>query len=545
MRFFVALLTMLLVGAPFAGAHSIAGEPAGFTPSFLISDTNFTNSGTMNAEAINNFLAAQGSWLANYIIPEYVDVPYFCYNTSTGNNEIPYALGVRQMHVNGTTRLYGMRAADLIAERAQAIGLNPQVILTLLQRESTAITRSAPSSDTTRAWPLFYGFNDTMKNFQYTCASGTAQQLASDYGGLGQQIAYATFSLRNRYNTADDWQTSSCSWSGGAVTDNGTCFNVSNRASRALYVYTPAVHTGNHNFWYYFTVWFANIVNQPTPNFRLIKGSGPALYLHDKTNNQRYYFDSIVDLNGWGFTTNDANPVSDDTLNAIPSAGIVTRLIKGSGSATYYMESGFKHHIRTDGLFGDYSLAWSQLATISDVLLNQVRFGPAIGGLMKGGSDPDVYLASNGRKWYVPNAFVMNSWGYDWRDIDVVPDTILYAYPRSNLEILVKGSRTPQVYVMIGGRRYYVSDAATFTHYGLSWANLATIGEETKNAFPEGPALGRLVRGTGPHVYIIENSKKRHVQSSAGLAKAGFSWNQLIQISDDLLAIYPAGTPVN
>src|SRR5688500_11506417 len=91
--FIIALLFPFL-----AQAHSISGEPSGFSASNLISDSNFLNKDSMDGNAINNFLASKGSWLANYTIPEHMEVPYFCRNDD--GNPVTRTTTARQRHVN-------------------------------------------------------------------------------------------------------------------------------------------------------------------------------------------------------------------------------------------------------------------------------------------------------------------------------------------------------------------------------------------------------------------------------------------------------------
>jgi hypothetical protein len=251
MRKALLILITLVIGVlsgsvlpPKSSAHTISGEPPGFDHTLLISDTVFLNSATMDGTNINRFLESKGSWLTNYTIPEYFDVPYFCKNDA-GNVETRYATGVRQWHVDNFA-LYGMTAATLLAARAQANGVNPQVMIALLERESSSISQSTPSSDFRRAWPLFYGFDETLAAGNDPCS--VAEQKARDYGGVGQQLAYGTFGIKNNYNNSSDWQ--------NAITIDGVTFTCKSRATRALYRYTPHIHTGNHNFWYFMSVWF-------------------------------------------------------------------------------------------------------------------------------------------------------------------------------------------------------------------------------------------------------------------------------------------------
>lgn len=252
----------------FAQPEPAAAELASFNPALLIEDEVFLAHGTMTGEAINTFLKDRGSWLADFTIPEFADVPYFC-KTDQGENIIRTAEDVRQIHTNGTV-LFGGRAADLIAERARSNAVNPQVILALLERESSGVTKSSPSSNFTREWPLFYGFDEVMASYGYSCQA--AELLARDYGGIGLQLAYGSFGIKNNYTRATDWEL--------PFVVDGTTLTVQSQATRALYRYTPHIRPGNYNFWLFFTSWFqswqAKLVTQTS--FPTIAQGGSASF---------------------------------------------------------------------------------------------------------------------------------------------------------------------------------------------------------------------------------------------------------------------------
>lgn len=263
-RVLIGLMVAMLTVIP---GYATA-EVASFNPALLIEDDVFLSSGTMSGDMINTFLKEKGSWLADLIIPEFSDVPYFC-KTEQGENVIQTAAAVRQIHTNGTV-LSGVRAADLLAERASVNAINPQVILALLERESSGVTKAAPSSNFTREWPLFYGFDEVMASYGYSCQA--AELIARDYGGIGLQIAYGTFGIKNNYTKATDWSL--------PFVVDGQTLTVLSQATRALYRYTPHIRPGNYNFWLFFTSWFqswqGSIMNQTS--FPTIAQGGSAAF---------------------------------------------------------------------------------------------------------------------------------------------------------------------------------------------------------------------------------------------------------------------------
>jgi len=200
---------------------------ADYNMNLIVSDAYFTNYNSMTAAQINNFLIAQGSVYANYVIPRNIDVPY------------PYAGGhwdtvlVEQINSGTSEIFYGKTVAQLIYGEAQTHHINPRVILAIMQKESSTITQSEVSS-TRMAWPLFYAFNDTMATFGYDQA--TSQNIAIDFGGAGQQIAYATWNFRDKF---DKWNNGTLGNWRAAMSIGGTTVYPQSIATRLLYTYTP------------------------------------------------------------------------------------------------------------------------------------------------------------------------------------------------------------------------------------------------------------------------------------------------------------------
>lgn len=157
----------------------------------------------------------------------------------------------------------GKTSAQIIYNAAQQYSINPQVLIVLLQKEQGLI------EDT---WPL---------SSQYRSATGYGcpdnAPCDSDYYGLTNQVNWAAKMFRAILNDSPTWSTpyelgnnyiqynpdKSCG--GGTV-------NIQNRATQALYNYTPyqpnsgalsagwgTAHCGsygNRNFYLYFTSWF-------------------------------------------------------------------------------------------------------------------------------------------------------------------------------------------------------------------------------------------------------------------------------------------------
>ena len=136
---------------------------------------------------------------------------------------------------------YNKTVAKLIYDETLEHNINPRLILIILQRESAAITQGTPSSDTRRAWPMFYNYDESMASCLTSGVNCNDAKYgkpdysyrAENYGGVGQQIAYATANFRRLHDNG--------SYCGGslAVSVDGGTITTDNAASCALYKYTP------------------------------------------------------------------------------------------------------------------------------------------------------------------------------------------------------------------------------------------------------------------------------------------------------------------
>ena len=181
-------------------------------------------------------------------------------------NAEQYFINSQSQRIN----LYGMSVAQLIASESTEHNINPRMIIAILQRESSAVTQTTPSSSTREAWPMFYNYDERMAD----CLNGNEasctdskyskddyQWRAINFGGIGQQIAYSAYNFERLYNTYRD------SYSTPVTIDDQTvvCENI---ASRVMYAYTPHItaYNADSNFYkYYLDYWGA----PPTPSLSI------------------------------------------------------------------------------------------------------------------------------------------------------------------------------------------------------------------------------------------------------------------------------------
>ncbi|MFA6423057.1 MAG: hypothetical protein WCW17_01240 [Patescibacteria group bacterium] len=199
-------------------------QAASFDYNNIISDGEFINSSSMSLSDIQNFINN---------------------HTNSKNNKKSllkdYTIPSDQVNA-------GKSVAQTIYDEAHQHGINPRVILTILYREQGFFSDQDPDR-------FLYG-NDYALRRAMGWGFYDGSPYEDNYGeieGIGNQIAYGANQLKNNYNRA----------AAGACYDiqtysdrAGSTSVCANKASRALYIYTPYIYYGNHNFWEKYNNWF-------------------------------------------------------------------------------------------------------------------------------------------------------------------------------------------------------------------------------------------------------------------------------------------------
>jgi putative cell wall-binding protein len=255
-----SVVTLLAVTGLVAIQSTIAPVPqasaanaADFDPGDIISDAVFYNSGTMSVASIQAFL--------NSKVPN-CTTGYTClkdFRQSTFSRAADSQCAAYAGANNES-------AASIIYKVSTACGINPQVIVTTLQKEQGLVTNVYPSG-----WRY-----DTAMG--YACPDTPAGCDAKYYGFYNQvYMAAWQFKVYQRYPTSFNYVAGN--WKAIQYTPYNNCgapsVYIRNQATAGLYNYTPyqpnaaalknlygvgdsCSSYGNRNFWVYFTDWFGS-----------------------------------------------------------------------------------------------------------------------------------------------------------------------------------------------------------------------------------------------------------------------------------------------
>jgi hypothetical protein len=251
------VVSVSLIAAPARPAQAASG--ADFNPGFIISDAVFYNGMTMTAAQIQTFLNAK--------VPSCTS-GYTCLKSF---HETTTSQTAKREGCAAYTGQSNESAAQIIYKVATSCGINPKVLLVMLQKEQGLVLLTNPGAGRfTHAMgyacpdhgvcdPKYYGFFYQVYNAAWQFKKYQAQPSFRGY-------------VAGRWNTIQ-WKPIQYT---PVYKDCGTSsVYIQNQATAGLYIYTPyrpnaaalssmygqgdsCSSYGNRNFWLYFTDWFGS-----------------------------------------------------------------------------------------------------------------------------------------------------------------------------------------------------------------------------------------------------------------------------------------------
>lgn len=517
---------------------NVGQASASFNKNMLITDSVFSNSSTMSAATIDSFLNT---------------FPSSCIST---NNKFSAIDPTGYNPTNGFLFSSGnVSAGRIIHDAAAAYDLNPQVILSTLQKEQSLVSGTAGCSTLRYVGAMGYGCPDSGTTHSYsggnfysingvktTSVSGTCVN-TKDKAGFSQQVIRGAWLLkfgqqrskgnvnwaiiRGSWNNSDDPDTcyggpmtkgtfkrcksdaNPAIYDGFTVIDSQSVF-MGSGGSAALYWYTPHLH-GNQSFVNIYEGWFGSTIGLADvahPDGALVKTlTSNAIYL--LKGGQLWTFPNPQALYSYGYSFSQVKPATgpDEALTVAGSLPYREgSLVKGSGDTVYIIDdqsgTSIKRAFNSASVFTGLGYKFSDVQTVPDASLPSTT-GTAVstiatahpdGTLVKASNSSTVYLIQAGSKKYFTSPAKLFSQGYDWSDVK----------------------------------------AATSQDIALTTGNSVDFRE------------GTLVKVSGPTVYVISDQGgtilKRAFANQATFVGLRYSTTEIFNISDSEL---PAGNGSN
>jgi len=417
---------------------------ANFVPNYIISDEELVNYQSMTQEEIYSFLTAQNGALKEYWTKD----------------------------IDGMIK----HAAEIIYGASQRYQINPQVLITLLQKEQTLITRPVK------------------KNTQYEWATGFAcydyTKPVSKFKGFAMQVDRAAWRLR--YFLEHPWefkfragQLYKLSWG---------LLKPQNQATAALYNYTPH-YNGNKLFWNIWQNWFANKTGI-FPDGTLLQVNGEQGIWLIQHGQRRPFKSKNVFLAGYTFKR--VIKISKKELEKYPIGPEMTfpnySLLRSPDKKVYLLIDGVKRHIVSEQIFRKIGFNPEEIINVDNNDLVKYPDGKPIttpyptGILAQNKDTGAIYYIQEDIKYPIINTVILEN-NYPGQSPITISSEELNNLNNGEPILLRDGSliktlNSPTVYLISRGKKMPIDSEETFKAMGYQWSDVQTVNEAVLNLHP-------------------------------------------------------------
>ncbi len=164
-----------------------------------------------------------------------------------------------------------------------------------------------------------------------------------------------------------------------------------------------------------------------------------------------------------------------------------------------------------------------------------------------------------GLKRRIPNPVTFEAQGYQWGNVNRIPDSSLDDIPTGDplLDALADGNLLKglgPVYVMEGGDRRFIPNPDVLIDCGYGWDAVYVISDFRLNSIPTGgsvsgppcphlsPPSGVLIKGSTDSIYVMLDGSKLLIASQAAFSDCGYADGNVSTIPDIMLNSIPDGT---
>ncbi|MET0932681.1 MAG: hypothetical protein ABWX56_03135 [Mycetocola sp.] len=505
-----------LIAAP-AFSPLVSPEPAQaadlskFQPGNIIEDGVFFNTGTMSESQIQTFLNGKVSSCAS---------GYTCLKDF---KQTTYDRAADAM-CKGYSGAANESAARIIKKVADSCGINPQVIIVMLQKEQGLVQSNRPS---TWAWQASMG---------YACPDTAACD--TKYFGFYNQVYMGMWQLKRYGNPPGTsnyftWfpigKAAPIRWSPNASCGSANVV-VENKATAALYYYTPYQPNaaalaagygasndstcsayGNRNFYNYFTDWFGSTkAGLPW----LVQGASQAeVYL--VVGNTKHHIANHDDYLEYVAAFGQRTYVPDSAVNSLATGRTASLLVRNPETgAVSLLQNKTTHHFDNCDLVAAWGHACHLYVDLSASQIASLTRGPAMTEFAKrSGSDtlykisgtslmtmdsPAAAAAFNGGT--VPFAAVLR---------ESVASRYTTTRPLLGVSTLVKDAGSVVWYIDGTTTKHRLPHWEYAPEFGLPETYTST-STATLNGYKTGEELSLFVK-CGPSLYLVNDEKLTHV----------------------------------
>lgn len=479
----ITILFSLLIIIP-VKAQTV--DPA-FNPNLIISDAELLNYNSLNLTQIQSFLEKNNSYLANYKTTN-------AHGTIKSAAEIIYDASVNNYDCDNAVLSDNPTEAEKQLKCKKITTVSPKFLLVLLQKEASLIEDIAPSQGRLD-WATGYGCPDN-----WTCNPY--------YKGFGKQINSASLQFLAYMQSPQNYNYKA----GQAYTFNNPYGTISqeqmivipqNKATAALYNYTPHVFNGNYNVY--------------------------KLY-------QRY------------FPQRTSHYPDGSLLQAQNEVGV------------WLIQNGQKRpFLSKSALVSRYDI--NKIITVDPIELEAYEKGNPISlsnyAIVRQ-PDGSIYLIVNDEKRKFSEASLIKQFGYNpaeiidssFQDLSYYKDGAILTsdsiYPTG---ALLQDPRNGGVFYVKDGKKAPITDRIFLSTMFKDKQIIKATAQEIDKYEKISPVMfgdGELLKSSSVStVYLISDGQKKPFLRGEDFEALGYKWSNIITVSPQLLYNYPIGSPVS
>jgi len=442
-RFIVSFLLFALL-TPVQPLYALT-----FQPNAILSDEEFFDANSMDADGVQRFLKRRGSALADYTARD----------------------------IDGATK----RAADIIWRAAKTNGISPKVLLVLLQKEQSLIENKNPSQ---------YSFDWATGYARCDSCSATDPAVVANKGFV-QQVEKAAW--RKKYYTLEPQKFRF--HPGEMQMVDGYPVTPNNWATAVLYNYTPHLR-GNFSFWKIWNRYFAKVF----PDGMIVKSAdSPDVWLIQ--NGKRRLFSSLSALRS-RYDEQQIAEVDQSSLetyeNGAPIRFPQYALLQAPNGAVFLYVDDQRYGIASKEVFRQIGFRSEELINATDADLIDIPLAGFIkapddnpmGSLMQHPESGAVYYVQNGKKRPIVEKALLRA-NFEHRSITRVKKEEIEKLPDGAPVLfddgtLVTSPATKTVYIISNGQKRPFLTAEAFTALGFQWSQIVASNGKTLDFHEEG-----------------------------------------------------------
>lgn len=469
----------------FISTTALAEEKKEFNPNYIISDAEMLDVNSMSLNDIQSFLNRKNSFLANYKCENY-------FGETKSAAEIIYDASKNNYDCEDVNLNDKYSRTEVESKCLPITTVNPKFLLVLLQKEMSLITEKSP---TQRQLDFATG---------YGCPDGGG--CSTLWQGFGKQINSAALQFRDymlnphRY-TYKKGQTYTFSNPYSTIKDETNTVTIANKATAALYNYTPHVYNGNYNFFNLWNEYFTREALYPDGSLLQAEGEVGVWLIQ---NGQKRPFTSKSALVS-RFDVNKIITVDKVELEAYERGAPIKfpqySVIRSSQGDLYLLVDNKKRKFASNEAFRLIGINPEEILDANSEDLDSYVDGAPItekstyptGALLQNDETGGIYWVIEGEKAPVLDRIFLETKFKNKKIIPVSPEE-LESYITVDPILfddgeLVKSPNSPVVYLLTNGQKRIIADEQTFLGLGYKWQNILTISPKVLYYYDNGEIL--------------------------------------------------------